>query len=125
MSWLLKRLFTSSQQELDGGNVSDRKAIMDYLIKNSSNGKLFGLLSKKSPALMHVCVERINLTDDDKSPRITFSWFEPTGDFLSYVTVSLDDIVAICPFEDKNWGIPGMIDHYFTAMLLPKIPSFS
>ena len=120
--WSLRKLFNirlgTSRQ-----TIIDRTVIVTFLTKNASNGKLFGLFCAKAPAMMHVTVDRIISGPDGSCQTIVFNWFEPTGELLSSLTISLDDILAISPFDDSNWAIPRTLYNYFTTLITQKIPT--
>jgi hypothetical protein len=108
--WSLKKLLDTRLLG-PGRTIIDKTDIITYLAKNSSNGKLLGLFCNKAPAMMYVSVEQINYNnDDEKNPMIVFDWFEPTGELLSNFTIGLDDILAICPFDEEKWSMTDMID---------------
>jgi hypothetical protein len=117
--WSLRNFFNT--RGASSNTIADKAAIIAYLSRNSSNGKVLGLLCSKTNGMMHVSVESIYNTNVDLNPTIAFNWYEPTGEFLSTFTIRLADIHAICPFDGNTWDVPGIINRYFNSMVPERL----
>lgn len=82
----------------EGSIIRSRAAILQFLQRHEGNPKRFGLWTMGSPTMLYVTLDEICC----QSNKLRFNLYEPTGDYICDFEITINNISAICEFNNHG-----------------------